>query len=60
MNDEVSSRMKRGLEKAPHRSLLYALGLTREEMDRPFVGIVNSASEIVPGHLHLGAIADAV
>ncbi|MBD5646888.1 MAG: dihydroxy-acid dehydratase [Desulfovibrio sp.] len=60
MNDEVSSRMKRGLEKAPHRSLLYALGLTREEMDRPFVGIVNSASEIVPGHLHLGALADAV
>ena len=60
MNDEVSSRMKRGLEKAPHRSLLYALGLTREEMDRPFVGVVNAASEVVPGHLHLGAIADAV
>lgn len=60
MKDEVSSRMKRGLEKAPHRSLLYALGLTREEMDRPFVGIVNAASEIVPGHLHLGALADAV
>ncbi|MDE7242066.1 dihydroxy-acid dehydratase [Desulfovibrio sp.] len=60
MNDEVSSRMKRGLEKAPHRSLLYALGLTREEMDRPFVGVVNSASEVVPGHLHLNAIADAV
>ena len=60
MKDEVSSRMKSGLEKAPHRSLLYALGLTREEMDRPFVGIVNAASEIVPGHLHLGALADAV
>lgn len=60
MNDERSGRMKRGLEKAPHRSLLYALGLTREEMERPFVGVVNAASEVVPGHLHLGALAQAV
>ena len=48
-----------GIEKAPHRSLLYALGLTREEMDRPLVGIVNAANEVVPGHLHLDTIAKA-
>lgn len=60
MSDERSSRMKRGLEKAPHRSLLYALGLTREEMERPFVGVVNAANEVVPGHLHLDALASAV
>lgn len=60
MNDERSGRMKHGLEKAPHRSLLYALGLTREEMERPFVGVVNAASEVVPGHLHLDALAQAV
>ena len=55
-----SKKMTGGLEKAPHRSLLYALGLTREEMDRPLVGIVNSANEIVPGHIHLNTIARAV
>jgi len=55
-----SKKMTGGLEKAPHRSLLYALGLTREEMDRPLVGIVNSANEIVPGHIHLNTIAGAV
>lgn len=49
-----------GLEKAPHRSLLYALGLTREEMKRPLIGVVNAANEVVPGHLHLGKIAEAV
>jgi dihydroxy-acid dehydratase len=52
--------MKSGLEKAPHRSLLYALGLTREEMDRPLVGVVNSASEVVPGHMHLRVLGEAV
>ncbi len=55
-----SKKMTAGLEKAPHRSLLYALGLTREEMDRPLVGIVNGANEIVPGHIHLHRIAEAV
>lgn len=60
MKDSVSGKMKKGLEKAPHRSLLYGLGLTREEMDRPFVGIVNAASEVVPGHLHLDSLAEAV
>ncbi|MEJ5242841.1 MAG: dihydroxy-acid dehydratase, partial [Desulfomicrobiaceae bacterium] len=52
--------MTSGLEKAPHRSLLYALGLTQEEMGRPLIGVVNSANEIVPGHMHLHTIAQAV
>ncbi len=55
-----SKKMTQGLEKAPHRSLMYALGLTREEMRRPLVGVVNSKNEIVPGHIHLQTIADAV
>ncbi len=59
MNDSISQKMKSGLEKAPHRSLLYALGLTREEMQRPLVGIVNAANEVVPGHIHLDTLAQA-
>ena len=55
-----SKRMTGGLNKAPHRSLLYALGLTREEMDLPLVGIANAANEIVPGHIHLHTLARAV
>ena len=55
-----SKKMTEGPEKAPHRSLLYALGLTREEMARPLVGVVNAANEVVPGHIHLGRIAEAV
>ena len=60
MNDSASKKMKSGLNKAPHRSLLYALGLTREEIDRPFVGVVNAANEIVPGHIHLDTITKSV
>jgi len=55
-----SHKMTAGLEKAPHRSLLFALGMTREEMKRPLIGVVNSANEIVPGHMHLDIIARAV
>ncbi len=55
-----SKLMTGGVEKAPHRSLLYALGLTRQEIDRPLVGVVNSHNEIVPGHIHLDTIATAV
>lgn len=55
-----SKKMTGGLEKAPHRSLLYALGLTREEISRPLVGVVNAANEVVPGHIHLDTIASAV
>lgn len=56
----ASEKIKNGIEKAPHRSLLKALGLTDWERERPLVGIVNSQNEIVPGHLHLDAIAKAV
>ena len=55
-----SDVIKKGIERAPHRSLLYALGCTRAEMDKPFVGVINSFSEIVPGHIHLRSIAEAV
>jgi dihydroxy-acid dehydratase len=55
-----SDRMKKGLTRAPHRSLLKADGLTDEEISRPIVAVVNSSNEIIPGHLQLGAIADAV
>jgi dihydroxy-acid dehydratase len=55
-----SDAIKKGLERASHRSLLYALGCSREDMDKPFIGIVNSFTEIVPGHIHLRQIADAV
>jgi len=52
--------MKKGLERAPHRSLFKALGLTDEEIARPMVGIANSANEVIPGHLHLHQLSDAV
>jgi len=55
-----SDRMKKGVEKAPHRSLLKAVGLTDEEIARPIVGIANSWNEIVPGHTHLRDIVEAV
>jgi dihydroxy-acid dehydratase len=55
-----SDAVKKGVERAPHRSLLYALGCTREEIDKPFIGIVNSFTDIVPGHKHLREIAEAV
>jgi dihydroxy-acid dehydratase len=55
-----SAKMTTGLEKAPHRSLLAALGLTHEEMRRPLIGIANSANEIIPGHIHLDTIVQAV
>ena len=55
-----SDRMKRGLERAAHRSLLYATGLTPEELERPLIGIANAYNEIVPGHVHLDRVATAV
>lgn len=55
-----SDNIKNGFEKAPHRSLLKALGLTNEEIQRPMVGIVNTFNEIVPGHKHLREISEAV
>ncbi len=55
-----SDQIKQGVERAPNRSLLYALGLTKEDMDRPLIGVVCSYNEIVPGHMNLDKIADAV
>lgn len=55
----ISNRVKKGVERAPHRSLLRALGLTDKEMDQPFIGVVNSYNEIIPGHIHLRQIAEA-
>lgn len=55
-----SNNMKQGFEKAPHRSLLKALGMTDEEIRRPMIGVVNAFNEIVPGHKHLREIAEAV
>ncbi len=55
-----SDQMKMGVGRAPNRSLLYALGLTDEEMNRPLIGVVSSYNEIVPGHMNLDKIAEAV
>ena len=55
-----SDAAKSGFERAPHRSLFYATGLTPEELSRPIIGIVNSFNEIVPGHAHLNTISEAV
>ena len=55
-----SDAVKKGMQQAPHRSLFNALGLTEEEMNRPLVGIVSSYNEIVPGHMNLDKIVQAV
>ena len=55
-----SDNVKVGMQQAPHRSLFNALGMTKEEMERPLVGIVCSYNEIVPGHMNLDKIAQAV
>ena len=55
-----SDVMKKGIEKSPHRSLLKAMGYTSEEIARPLIGIANSANEIIPGHIHLDRISQAV
>ncbi len=58
--EQKSRVMKDGYMRSPQRSLLYALGLTKDEIERPLVGIVNSFNEVVPGHMHLRSIAEAV
>ena len=55
-----SDNVKKGPERAPNRSLFYALGYTPEELERPLIGVVSAHSEIVPGHMNLDKIADAV
>ena len=55
-----SDSMKTGVARAPHRSLMKALGLTDREIARPIIGIANSFNEVVPGHAGLGSIAEMV
>ena len=56
----ISSNVKEGVQQAPHRSLFNALGFTKEEMKKPMIGVVCSYNEIVPGHMNLDKIANAV
>jgi dihydroxy-acid dehydratase len=55
-----SDTIKKGMQRAPHRSLLRACGVTDAEMEKPFIGVANSFTDIVPGHIHLKQIGDAV
>ena len=55
-----SDLMKSGVDRIPHRALFRALGLTQEELDRPIIGVVCAKNEIIPGHMHLDKIAEAV
>jgi len=55
-----SDALKRGIEKAPHRALLRAIGVTDEDLTKPFIAIANSYSSIVPGHFHLNKLAEAI
>ncbi len=55
-----SDNVRKGMQQAPHRSLFNALGFTKEEMDKPMIGIVSSYNEIVPGHMNLDKIVEAV
>ena len=55
-----SDKMKKGLERTPHRSLFKAMGYTDEELEKPIIGVVNSYNELIPGHIHLDKITKAV
>jgi dihydroxy-acid dehydratase len=55
-----SDMVKKGIERAPHRSLLRAVGCSSDDWEKPFIGVINSFTEIVPGHIHLQTIAKAV
>ncbi len=55
-----SDAIKRGVERAPHRALLKALGITDKDLDKPFIAVVNSYTTVVPGHAHLNQVADAI
>ena len=56
----ISDSVKKGIERAPHRSLFKAMGYTDSEIQRPLIGIANSANQIIPGHVHLDTIVEAV
>ncbi|AKJ63308.1 dihydroxy-acid dehydratase [Kiritimatiella glycovorans] len=55
-----SDKVKKGFERAPHRSLMRATGLKREDIDKPFIAVCNSFNEVVPGHVHLRGVADLI
>jgi len=55
-----SDQVKKGVERAPHRSLLHAAGVPRRALDRPFIGIADATTDLIPGHIHLGELARAV
>ncbi|MBP5321226.1 MAG: dihydroxy-acid dehydratase [Kiritimatiellae bacterium] len=55
-----SDQVKKGIERAPHRGLLFALGLKREDLDKPFIGVCNSYVDVIPGHCHLREVGDWV
>ena len=55
-----SDAVRKGIDRAPHRSLFKAMGYTDHELGRPLVGIANSANEIIPGHIHLDKLVEAV
>ena len=56
----MSDRVKKGAQRAPHRALFKAAGITDEELERPIIGVANSWSELIPGHMHLKTLSDAV
>ena len=56
----ISDNVKKGINRAPHRSLFYAMGYTKEELDRPLIGVCCAKNEIIPGHIELDRIAEAV
>ncbi len=55
-----SNTITKGVERAPNRSLLYACGFTQEELERPLIGVINAHSEVIPGHIHLDKLSEAV
>ncbi|AWB10633.1 dihydroxy-acid dehydratase [Thermodesulfobium acidiphilum] len=55
-----SDMVTKGIERAPHRSLFYAMGYTKEDMSKPLIGVVNAFNEIIPGHIHLRTLANYI
>ncbi len=58
--ERISDKVTKGAGRAPHRALFYSMGYTKEDLERPLIGVVNAQNEIVPGHFHLDSIAKAV
>ena len=58
--ERTSDRVLRGVNRAPNRSLFYALGFTDAQLERPLVGVISAYSEMVPGHTHLDKVSEAV